>query len=75
MLLSPVPKGSVHLTLSSRQVKADCLQALLIVGSSSTLGKAKVGNFASETLPQGGDRVLRDHIRHLKTEGLIMRAD
>lgn len=49
-------------------------QALLIVGSSRTLGKAQMGRFASESLPQGGDQVLRNHVKHLRKEGLIMPA-
>lgn len=47
-------------------------QALLIVGSATTLAKARYSQTASEQLPQGGAEVLRSHIRHLKKEGLIM---
>jgi hypothetical protein len=44
------------------------------VGSASTLEKARYGKVAAEQLPSGGANVLRDHIKHLRKEGLIMPA-
>jgi hypothetical protein len=44
----------------------------LIVGSATTLAKARYGVAAAEQLPQGGAEVLRSHIRHLRKEGLVM---
>jgi hypothetical protein len=50
-------------------------QALFMIGSVRTLEQAKMGPIAAETLPQGGAKVLRDYMRHLKEEDLILRAD
>jgi len=50
-------------------------RALFMVGSAKTLERAQAGRFAVDSLPQGGAQVLRDHIRHLREEGLIMPAN
>lgn len=50
-------------------------QALFMVGSTRTLEQAKMGAIAAETLPQGGAKVLREYIKHLQDEDLILRAD
>ena len=46
-----------------------------MVGSASTLQMAKTGPTASEALPQGGAKVWRDFMAHLRERGLVLRAD
>jgi len=44
-----------------------------MVGSASTLQKAKAGSSAVDSLPSGGTRVWKDFIGHLQERGLIVR--
>lgn len=46
-----------------------------MVGSARTLEQAQMGAVAADVLPQGGAKVLRDFIRHLREGDMIMRAD
>lgn len=47
-------------------------RALIMLGSMRTLAAAKVGQFASEALPQDGARVWREFGRWLKDRGMVM---
>jgi hypothetical protein len=46
-----------------------------MIGSASTLEKAKIGRVASDALPSGGGKVWKDFMGHLRKEGLVLRAE
>lgn len=46
-----------------------------MVGSASTLRKARTGQYALDALPKGGAQIWKDFIKHLDDRGMILRAD
>ncbi|WWD17087.1 hypothetical protein CI109_101524 [Kwoniella shandongensis] len=50
-------------------------RALIMVGSKSTLGQARVGKLAADSLPQGGADVWRGFMKYLEEEDMIMDID
>ncbi|KAK8864605.1 hypothetical protein IAR55_001855 [Kwoniella newhampshirensis] len=50
-------------------------RALIMIGSKSTLSKARTGQIAAESLPQGGADVWRGFIKHLEERDMVMDLD
>ena len=71
------PAGFIGFLADWRRLNVGVTRAkrcLIMVGSASTLEKARIGSSAEDSLPSGGAEVWREFMGHLRQQGMILRV-